>query len=111
MWTRHPAAFKAARRRALMLDSTLTEKERRFTIPLMSPVLDRIEKEAFQLSPSEREQLATHLFYSVHPVLTAVDEAWLDLAEQRYQEILSGKVTPLSEEAFFSSVEKDLGWK
>jgi len=77
----------------------------------MSPVLDRIEKEAFQLSPIEREQLATHLFYSVHPVLTDADEAWLDLADKRYQEILSGKISPLSEEKFFSSVEKELGWK
>jgi len=111
MWTRHLAAFKAARRRVLMLDSILTEKEHPVTILPMSPVLDRIEKEACQLSPYEREQLATHLFYSVHPDLTAVDEAWLDLAEQRYQELLSGKAIPLSEDAFFSSVEKDFGWK
>ncbi len=77
----------------------------------MSPILKRIEKEAFQLSPLEREQLATHLFYSVHPVLTDVDGAWLDLAERRYQELVSGKTSPLSEEEFFSSVEEDLGWK
>ena len=77
----------------------------------MSPVLDRIEKEAFQLSSLEREQLATHLFYSVHPVLTDVDEAWLDLADKRYQDLVSGKTLPLSEKEFFSSVEKDLGWK
>jgi putative addiction module component (TIGR02574 family) len=76
----------------------------------MSPVLDRIEKEAFQLSPLEREKLATHLFYSVHPVLTDVDEAWLDLADRRYQDLVSGKTSPLSEEEFFSSVEKELGW-
>lgn len=76
----------------------------------MSPVLDRIEKEAFQLSPLEREQLATHLFYSVHPVLTDVDEAWLDLADRRYQDLASGKISPQSEEEFFSSVEKELGW-
>ncbi len=45
------------------------------------------------------------------PILTAEDEAWLDLAEQRYQEILSGKAIPVSGDAFISSVEKDLGWK
>ncbi len=42
------------------------------------------------------------------PILTAVDEALLDLAEQRYQEIFSGETIPLSEDAFFSSIEKDL---
>jgi len=92
-------------------DSQLTQKVHMFTIHTMSPVLDRIEKEAFQLSPVEREQLATHLFYSVHPVLTDVDEAWLDLADKRYQDIVSGKTSPLSENEFFSSVEKDLGWR
>lgn len=77
----------------------------------MSPILDRIEKEASKLSPLEREQLATHLFYSIHPVLTDVDEVWLDLADRRYQELVFGKTSPQSEEEFFSSVEKDLGWK
>jgi putative addiction module component (TIGR02574 family) len=77
----------------------------------MSPVLDRIEKEVFQLSPLEREQLANHLFYSVHPVLTDVDEAWLDLADRRYQDLVSGKTCPQPVEEFFSSVEKELGWK
>ena len=77
----------------------------------MSYVLEQIEKKASKLSQIEREQLATHLFYSVHPVLTDVDKAWLDLADKRYQEILSGRTVPLSEEQFFSSVEEDLGWK
>lgn len=104
-------SFKNLAHEVHLINSPLTEKEHKFTILTMSPVLDRIEKEAFQLPPLEREQLATHLFYSIHPVLTDVDEAWLDLADQRYREILSGKTDPLSEEAFFSSVEKELGWK
>lgn len=77
----------------------------------MSPVLERIEKEASQLPAIERELLANHLFQSVHPDLTDVDKAWLVLADKRYQALKSGKEKALSEDEFFSSIEKDMGWK
>ena len=77
----------------------------------MSPALRQIEEQAFQLPASERELLANHLFQSIHPDLTDVDEAWLALADERFQAFKQGKDPALSESKFFDAIEKELGWK
>ena len=77
----------------------------------MSPALQQIEKQAFELPATERELLANHLFQSIHPNLTDVDEAWLALADERFQAYKTGKETALSPVEFFDTVEKELGWK
>jgi len=78
----------------------------------MSPALEKIEKQAFQLPAEERELLANHLFQSVHPTnLTDVDEAWLALADERYQAYRTGKEAALTPTEFFDAIEKELGWK
>lgn len=80
-------------------------------IPAMSPVLEKIEREAFQLPAAERELLANHLFQSIHPNLTDVDEAWLTLADERFRAYKAGEEPVLTETGFFDAVEKELGWK
>ncbi|VGO22720.1 addiction module protein [Pontiella sulfatireligans] len=76
----------------------------------MSPALKQIEQQAFQLSATERELLANHLFQSIHPNLTGADEAWLALADERYQAFKSGKEPALAESEFFDAIEEELGW-
>lgn len=59
----------------------------------MTALLDRIEREAMALSWEERERLVQDLIAGLEsrPV-SAIDQAWIDEAERRYDELVSGRV-------------------
>ncbi len=79
----------------------------------MSPMpLQELEAEARRLPTAEREQLACRIFESVHNQdLTDVDEAWLTIAEERFNAYLSGEDAGMDEDAFFKEIGKLLEWK
>lgn len=71
----------------------------------MPSSLKDIEKQALELSPAERELLASHLFQSVHhQSISDVDAQWLDLAEERYEALASGQDRGMSEQEFFQKL-------
>jgi hypothetical protein len=75
--------------------------------------LQEIEKAALQLTPREREALASHLLQSIHQKdLTPIDLAWLEVAEKEYQEYLKdpSSAVPYTDH-FFDDLRSELGWK
>lgn len=66
----------------------------------MSPTVRQLESQALQLSAAERADLAQRLFASIEgedSVIPAdVDRAWIEEAERRYQQYLSGATKAVS---------------
>jgi len=59
----------------------------------MTALLEKIERQAKQLSREDRERLATDLLTGLErEPLSEIDQAWLDVAERRYEELVSGRV-------------------
>ena len=70
-----------------------------------------IEQKALSLPAAERELLANHLFQSVHnQELSENDEAWLSLAEERWNAYRSKPETGIEKKEFFNQIRKSLGW-
>ncbi len=71
----------------------------------------KIEQEALSLSTLERETLANHLFQSVHnQEISEIDEAWLSLAEERWNAYRENPESGIERKVFFSQVRSSLGW-
>lgn len=78
----------------------------------MSPIVKEIERQALQLPPEERETLANHLLRSLDEApLTAIDQAWVEEAEKRYQDYQAGNVKGISGDEVFTQIRRELGWK
>lgn len=78
----------------------------------MSLTLLEIEKEALRLPAADRERLASDIFKSVHgQTVNEVDQAWLELAEERYQSLMLGDDSGIAGQDFFEKVEGKLQWK
>lgn len=59
----------------------------------MTALLEKIEREAKELSREDRERLATDLMAGLErEPLPEIDQAWIDEAERRYDELISGRV-------------------
>jgi putative addiction module component (TIGR02574 family) len=58
--------------------------------------LQELREQALSLPHSTRARLAQELLESLEPENEKLDALWAKEAEQRYQEIKSGKVKPLS---------------
>ena len=78
----------------------------------MALSIKELEREALQLSALEREKLASNLFQSTYnKEITDIDKAWLSVAEKRYDALISGADSGISESEFFKKVEAKLGWR
>ena len=78
----------------------------------MSLSLIAVEREALQLSVADREKLASDIFHSVNgKELNENDHAWIALAEERFQALVSGKDLGIPEKDFFLKVKDRLQWK
>ena len=78
----------------------------------MSPKLKSVADQALELTPEDREQLACRLVDSLDDErLTEVDEAWLDVAERRFDELVNGDVEGIPGEQVTDSIRRELGWK
>ena len=98
-------AFALAENVQLDADSRITKYFR------MTSEAREIEKQALSLSTEEREILANHLFQSVHnQELSEVDEAWLSLAEERWNAYSKNPETGIEKKVFFSQIRDSLGW-
>ena len=58
--------------------------------------VERILNEAMHLKPSERAVIAQQLINSISVNEDELEQEWLNLAEQRFNEIKSKKVKPVS---------------
>ncbi len=75
----------------------------------MSANLDKIEKEALDLSPQERAFLADRLLGSLDgDALTDIDAAWVAEAEHRYQEYKEGKRPGIPAQDIFAEADRML---
>ena len=75
--------------------------------------LKEIAAAALKLPSEARELLANHLFQSIHTKeLTAIDNAWLDESEKRYQEFLKDTSSGIPHtDQFFNDIRSELEWK
>ncbi len=65
----------------------------------MTALLERIEREAKELSREERERLASDLIAGLDSVpVSEVDQAWIDEAERRYDDWKAGRTTAVPAE-------------
>jgi putative addiction module component (TIGR02574 family) len=55
---------------------------------------EEIQAAALKLSAQDREELIEQLYQSLddEPVDPSIEQAWIEVAEQRYEEYLQGKV-------------------
>lgn len=78
----------------------------------MNPSLAELQKQALRLTAEERERLGETLIASSHEKeLNEVDRKWIAVAEERFEYLISGKDTGISEMEFFAKIEERLGWK
>ena len=66
---------------------------------------------AMQLSRQDRAELAEELFLSLDegPIDPSIEQAWIEVAEQRYQDYLQGKETLIpADDAHQASLRKFL---
>jgi len=72
----------------------------------------KIEEMALKLSADEREQMANRLFESVNKKeLNEIDEAWMVVAEDRWEAYGSDPSEGVSKKDFFKDIKDSLGWK
>jgi len=65
--------------------------------------IDELKREALQLDPSSRAGLARDLLESLDDLTEAeIEQLWLEEAERRHQEIVSGAVDTVSIEEALS---------
>ena len=78
----------------------------------MTVLLARIERDVERLSREERERLLSDLAAGMDSApLSEVDQAWVDEAERRFDELMSGRVKGIPAQEAFDGVRRELGWK
>lgn len=78
----------------------------------MTALLEKIEQEAQLLSHEERERLASDLIAGLdNTPLSEIDQAWIDEAERRYDDLMSGRVKGIPVKEAFDGIRRELGWK
>jgi len=75
----------------------------------MTALLEKIEKEAKALSRHERERLAQDLIAGFEDSpLSEIDQAWIDEAERRYDELVSGRVNGIPADLAMMEIRRKL---
>ncbi len=75
----------------------------------MTALLERIEREAKQLSREDRERLATDLMTGLErEPLSDIDQAWVAEAERRYDELASGRVQGIPADEALAEIRQHL---
>ena len=68
----------------------------------MVALLEELEKKARELPVYERERLANNIMHSiVDQKLSPLESEWLDLAEKRFEALVSGQDKGITESDFF----------
>ena len=77
----------------------------------MSAIFDELSYMALSLSPLERARLADLMIESLDAApLTDVDQAWIDLAQRRADEIRAGTAQTYSAEEVLSEARRSIAW-
>ena len=77
----------------------------------MSAIFDELSNMALSLSPLERARLADLMIESLDAApLTDVDQAWIDLAQRRADEIRAGTAQTYSAEEVLSEARRSIAW-
>jgi hypothetical protein len=75
----------------------------------MTALLEKIEREAKQLSREDRERLATNLIAGLErEPLLEIEQAWIDEAEQRYDDWKAGRTTAVLAESAVAEMREKL---
>ena len=75
----------------------------------MTVDLDQITQEALSLPSNARATLAERLLQSLDDTaLSEIDQAWIEEAEKRYQELMEGKVQGIPAHEVFTQIRKEL---
>ncbi len=69
----------------------------------MTTALKNLAKTVVQLPPKDRAFLAERLLDSLEEA--EIDQAWVEVAKQRRDEVRSGKVTPIPAEDVYRRIE------
>jgi len=78
----------------------------------MSALLEKIEREARELTPEDRERLVSNLIAGLEAARPSeIDQAWIEEAERRYDELVSGRVKGIPAQEAFDGIRRELGWK
>lgn len=76
----------------------------------MSAIFDELSSKAMSLSPLERARLADLMVESLDDApLTEVDQAWINLAQRRADEIRAGTAKTYSAEEVLSEARRSIG--
>jgi putative addiction module component (TIGR02574 family) len=75
----------------------------------VTALLEKLERQAKQLSREERERLATDLMAGLErEPLSGIDQAWVAEAERRYDELISGRVQGIPADAAMREIREKL---
>jgi putative addiction module component (TIGR02574 family) len=75
----------------------------------MTALLEKIEQEAKELSREDRERLASDLIAGLdNAPLSETDQAWIDEAERRYDELVSGRVKGIPADVAMKEIRRKL---
>ena len=78
----------------------------------MTALLEKIERDAKQLSRDDRERLLSDLAFGLDDApLSEIDQAWIDEAERRFEDLVSGRVKGIPAKEAFEEIRRELGWK
>ena len=79
---------------------------------MMSVLLEKIEREARELSREDRERLISDLVAGLEPApASEIDQAWIEEAERRYDDLVSGRVEGIPAQEAMESIRRELGWE
>lgn len=75
----------------------------------MTALLEKIEKQAMDLSWEDRERLVQDLIAGLeNRPRTNIDQAWIDEAERRYDDMISGRVEGIPAEQVLREAREHL---
>lgn len=75
----------------------------------MTALLERIENEAKALSREDQERLVQDLIAGLERrPISDIDQAWIDEAERRYEDMISGRVEGIPAEMVLHEVREQL---
>lgn len=78
----------------------------------MTALLAKIERDVKQLSREDRERLLADLVLGLEDApLSEIDQAWIDEAERRFDDLMSGRVKGIPAKEAFDGIRRELGWK
>ena len=78
----------------------------------MAALLEKIEREAKELPREERERLVADLIAGLEDApLSEIDQAWIEVAERRYDDLASGRIKGIPAQEAIDGIRREFGWQ